>query len=97
MGFSRGGRERQLGKGFGNADDGFELPDGDGDRGAGIGGQFGGMDLPAYGDKVRGELFGSRGGKMWGAAAGTLVSRKFEMDKGKNKVRDGKRVRGIGK
>ncbi len=70
MGFRGDGRERELGEGFGDADDGFELPNGDGDRGAGVGAEFGAVDLAADGDEVGGELFGGGGGEAGGAATG---------------------------
>ena len=69
MNFSCDGRERDFGEGFGDADYGFELADGDGDRGAGVGGQLGGVDLATDGDEVGGELFGGGGGEVWGAAS----------------------------
>ena len=67
--FGGDGRKRELGEGFGDADDGFELPHGDGDRAAGGGGQFVRVHLPPDGDEVRGELLGGGGGEVWGTAA----------------------------
>ena len=66
------GGEGELSEGFGDADDGFELADGDGDGGAGVRGEFGGVDLPPNGDKMGGELFGGFGGEARGAAAERL-------------------------
>ena len=69
MGFCGNGREGELGKGFRDADDGFELADGDGDGGAGVGGDFGAMDLAADGDEVGGEFFGGLRGEARCAAS----------------------------
>lgn len=57
------GGEGELGEGFGDAGDGFELADGDGDGGAGGGGRFVGVDLASEGDEVAGEGFGGGGGE----------------------------------
>lgn len=46
--------EGDFGKGFGDTDDSFELTDCNGDRGAGIGFEFSGVDLLADRDEVRG-------------------------------------------
>jgi hypothetical protein len=46
--------EGDFGKGFGNTDYGFELTDCNWDRGTGISFEFGGTDLLADGDEVRG-------------------------------------------
>ena len=46
--------EGNFGEGFGDTDYGFELTDCDWDGGAGIGFEFGCVDLLADGDKVRG-------------------------------------------
>ena len=62
--------EIELRERFGNPDYGFELPDCDWDRGAGVGGELGGVDLASDGDEVRGELFGGFGGEAWGTASG---------------------------
>ncbi len=69
MRFCGDGREGDFGKGLGDADDGFELADGDGDGGAGVGGDFGAVDLAADGDEVGGEFFGGFGGEAGGAAS----------------------------
>lgn len=74
MGFEGYGGEGEFGEGFGDADDGFELADGDGDRGAGGGGEFGAVDLAADGDEVGGELFAGFGGEAGGATADGVVS-----------------------
>ena len=69
MGFVGCGLEGEFCEGFGDADDGFELADCDGDGGARVGGEFGGVDLPTDGDEVGGELFGGGGGETGGAAS----------------------------
>jgi len=68
VGFGGDGREGDFGEGFGYADDGFELADGDGDGGAGVGREFSAVDLAADGDEVGGEFFGGFGGEAGGAA-----------------------------
>lgn len=70
MGFGRDGGEGEFGEGFGDADDGFELADCDGDAGAGVGGDFGGVHLAADGDEVGRELFAGFGGEARRAASG---------------------------
>ena len=72
MGFGGDGGEGELGEGFGDADDGFELADCDGDAGAGVGGDFGGVDLAADGDEVGRELFARFGGEAGRAASGKI-------------------------
>ena len=74
MGFCGERGEGEFGEGFGDADDGFELADGNGDGGARAGGEFGGVDLPPDGDEVGRELFAGFGGKAGGAAAGVGIS-----------------------
>ena len=69
MGFEGDGGECEFGEGFGDADDGFELTDCDGDAGTGVGGDFGRMDLPADGDEVGRELFAGFGGETGRAAS----------------------------
>lgn len=69
MGLGGDGREGEFGEGFGDADDGFELADSDGDGGAGVGGEFGAVNLAADGDEVGGEFFGGFGGEAGGAAS----------------------------
>ena len=69
MGFGGDDREGELGEGFGDADDGFELADGDGDGGADIGAELGRVDLSPDGDEVGGELFSGFGGETRGAAS----------------------------
>jgi hypothetical protein len=56
------GRECEFGQGLRYTDDGFELANRDRNRGAGVGTDFGGVDLATDGDEVRGELFGG----FWG-------------------------------
>lgn len=46
------GRQRQFGQGLGDADNGFELTDGDGDGRTRVGLDFGGVNLATDGDKV---------------------------------------------
>ena len=70
MGFGGDGGERDFGKRLGDADDGFELADSDGDGGAGVGGDFGAVDLAADGDEMRREFFGGFWGEAGCAAAG---------------------------
>ena len=76
MGLERDGAEGEFGEGFGDADYGFELADGDGDGGASRGGDFGGVDLSPDGDEVGGELFAGFGGEAGGTATvgGMLAS-----------------------
>lgn len=69
MGFVCDGAQGEFREGFGDADDGFELADGDGDRRADVGGLFGLGDAVADGDEVGGELFGGGGGEAGGAAS----------------------------
>lgn len=52
MGFGRDGREGEFGERFRYADDGFELPYRDGNRGACVGGQFGVVHLASNVDEV---------------------------------------------
>lgn len=52
MGFECYGGEGEFGERFSDADDGFELTNGDGYAGAGVGRQFGGVDLSADRDEV---------------------------------------------
>jgi hypothetical protein len=59
--FCGDGLESEFCKGFGDADDGFELADGDGDGGAGVGFEFGGVYLFADRDEVGGEFLRSFG------------------------------------
>lgn len=68
------GGEAQLGEGLGDADDGLELADCDGDGGAGVCFDFGGVDLFADGDEVGGEFFGGGFAEAGGATAGGGVS-----------------------
>ena len=68
MRFGGDGGEGDFGEGFGDADDGFELAHGDGDGGAGVGGDFGAVDLAADGDEVGREFFGGFRGEAGGAA-----------------------------
>ena len=68
--FRGDGREGEFGEGFGDADDGFELADGDGDAGAGVCGNFRRVDLPADGDEVGRELFAGFGREAGRAASG---------------------------
>lgn len=70
MGFESDGGEGKFGEGLGDADDGFELADRDGDGRAGGGGDFGGVDLAPDGDEVGGELFARFRGEAGCAAAG---------------------------
>ena len=70
MGFRGDGGEGEFGEGFGDADDGFELADGDGDAGARVGGYFGRVHLPPDGDEVGGEFFAGFGGEAGRAASG---------------------------
>ena len=69
MVFGGYGGKGELGEGFGDADDGFELADGDGDAGARVCGDFGRVDLPADGDEVGRELFAGFGGEAGRAAS----------------------------
>ena len=64
------GGKGKLGERLGDAHNGFELTDGDGNRGARVSFEFGGVHLLADGDEVRGELLGGFGGETGGAAAG---------------------------
>ena len=57
MVFRGDGGEGEFGEGFGDADDGFELANRDGDARAGVCGDFGRVDLSADGDEVGRELF----------------------------------------
>lgn len=68
MGFGGNGREGDFGEGFRYADDGFELADGDGDGGAGVGREFGAVDLAADGNEMGGKFFGGFGGEAGSAA-----------------------------
>lgn len=70
VGFRGDGGEREFGEGFGDADDGFELADRDGDAGARVGGDFGRVDLSPDGDEVGRELFARFGGEAGRAASG---------------------------
>lgn len=63
------GRQRKFGEGFGDADDGFELTDGDRDGGASVGVEFGGVDLFSDRDEMGRELFLGFGGEAGSAAA----------------------------
>ena len=69
MVFGGYGGKGEFGEGFGDADDGFELADGDRDAGAGVCGDFGRVDLPADGDEVGRELFAGFGGEAGRAAS----------------------------
>lgn len=69
MGFGGDGGESEFGEGFGDADYGFELTNGDGDGRARLGCEFGGVDLSADGDEVGGQLFGGFGGEAGSTAA----------------------------
>ena len=67
--FFRGvGGELQFGERFGDADDGFELADGERDGAAGAGGEFGVVERAAEGDEVGGEGFGGGWGEGGGAS-----------------------------
>lgn len=48
MGFGRDGGERDFGEGFGDADDSFELADGDGDGRSRVGVEFDAVHLASY-------------------------------------------------
>lgn len=61
--------EREFGEGLGDTNYGFELTDGDGDGGARVGFEFGGVDLLSDGDEMRGELFGGFGGEAGGTTS----------------------------
>lgn len=52
-------REGEFGEGLCDADDSFELADGNGDGGAGGGGELGSVDLATDGNEVGGEFFTS--------------------------------------
>lgn len=82
MGFGGDGGEGEFGEGFGDADDGFELADCDGDAGAGVGGDFGGVDLAADGDEVGRELFAGFGGEAGRAASGKICDWYCSMKRG---------------
>jgi hypothetical protein len=56
------GGESEFGQGFRYTDDGFELTNRDRNGGAGVGTDFGGVDLATDGDEMGGELFGGFGG-----------------------------------
>ena len=58
MRLSGDGRKREFGKGFGDANDGFELANGDGNGGTSIGLYLGSVDPATDGDEMAGELFG---------------------------------------
>lgn len=64
VGLGGDGGQADLGERFGDADDGFELADGDGDGGARVGLEFGGVHLLADGDEVGGEFLGGFSGKV---------------------------------
>jgi len=68
--------EGDFGEGFGDTDYGFELTDCDWDGGTGIGFEFGGVDLLADGDEVRGEFFGCFRGEA-GCTASILLAYLF--------------------
>lgn len=68
--FRSDGLKGEFCEGFSDTDDGFELADRDGDGGAGIGLEFGGVHLFADGDEVGGEFLGSFRGEAGCAAAG---------------------------
>ena len=68
--FGGDGGEGEFGEGFGDADDGFELADRDGDARAGVCGDFGRVDLPADGNEMGRELFAGFGGEAGCAASG---------------------------
>ena len=70
MGFRGEDGEGEFGEGFGDADDGFELADCDGDAGARVGGDLGGVHLSADGNEVGGEFFAGFGGEAGRAASG---------------------------
>ena len=72
MGFRGDGRQGEFGEGFGDADDGFELADCDGDAGAGVGGYLGGVHLPADGNEVGREFFAGFGGEAGRATSGVM-------------------------
>ena len=61
------GRKRHFGEGFGDANDGFELADRDGDAGTFVGVLFDLVDLFADFDKVGGKLLGGFVVEMRGA------------------------------
>ena len=63
MVFGSYGGKGEFGKGFRDADYGFELADCDGDAGAGVCSDLGRMDLPAYGNEVGRKLFAGFGGE----------------------------------
>ena len=67
--FCSNGLKGEFGEGLSDADDGFQLTDGDGDGGAGVGFQFAGVHLFADRDEVGGELFGGFGGEAGCAAS----------------------------
>jgi len=75
VGFERDGREGELGEGFSDADDGFELTDCDGNGGTRGGGDFGRVYLAADRDEVGGELLASFGGKTGRAASSKMFQR----------------------
>ena len=61
--------EGQLRKRLGDANDGLELADGDGDGGADVGGGFGLRDAVADANEVGGEFFGGFSGESRCAAS----------------------------
>lgn len=82
--FCRDGGEGEFREGLGNANDGFELADGDRDAGALVGGGLEFMDALADLDEVRGELFGGFGGEFGGASAwGVLIWKHGDGKKGR--------------
>ena len=83
MGAGRDGGEGELGEGLGDADDGFELADRDGDAGARVGGQLGRVHLAPDGDEVGREFFAGFGGEAGRAASACLLFQQGGGEKGK--------------
>ena len=69
MRFGRNRGEGEFRERFRDADDGFELPDGDGDGGPRVGGELGAVDLAADGDEVGGQLLAGFGREAGRAAS----------------------------
>lgn len=56
--FGSDGREAEFCERFGDTDNGFQLTHSDGDGAPCVGGEFGGVHLPADGDEVGGKFLG---------------------------------------
>lgn len=70
MGFCGDVGQSEFRERLGNTDDGFELADCDGDGGADVGAEFGGVHLATDGHKVGRELLGRFRGEARCAASG---------------------------